>query len=177
MNPFRVDYLCFLAHLFTRVSYVIPRIRSHYAKLSIATWGIWAHNNLSVEYNITLVNTFVDAFMILIVPNSIELPAPNIRKTTSFGCAVGAMQLDVSRHPHLLVPLSDHHAIEVCLSFNSSFIQFVALLDSGESSWFIGVPFSEHMGYPSFASQNPFPLKSSTGTSSCQEQSIKLRSH
>ena len=72
------------------------------------------------------------------------------------------MQLDVSCHPHSLgsiARLSGNFTLEVCLSFKSSSIQFVTLLDSGASSCFIDVVFTQAHGVPIDCLSKPIPVE------------------
>ena len=76
------------------------------------------------------------------------------------------MQLDVSSHPHFrgsIARRSDNFTLEVCLSFNSSSIESVALLDSGATSCFIDVAFARAHGIPVMCLSKPIPVEAIDG--------------
>ena len=76
------------------------------------------------------------------------------------------MQLDISRRPHSLgsiVGPSGNFTLEVWLSFHSSSIQPVALLDSGASSCFIDVVFAQAHGVPVVGLSKPIPVEAING--------------
>ena len=76
------------------------------------------------------------------------------------------MQLDISRRQHSLGSIagpSGNFTVEVWLSFNSSSIQSVALLDSGASSCFIDVAFAQAHGVPVVCLSKPIPVEAIDG--------------
>ena len=76
------------------------------------------------------------------------------------------MQPDISCHPHSLgsiVEPSGNLTLEVCLSFNSSSIQFVTLLDFGASSCFNDVVFAQAHGVPVICLSKAIPVEAIDG--------------
>ena len=76
------------------------------------------------------------------------------------------MQLDISRRPHSLGSIAGplgNFTLELGLSFHSSSIQSVALLDSGASSCFIDVAFSQAHGAPIVGLSKPIPVEAIDG--------------
>ena len=76
------------------------------------------------------------------------------------------MQLDIYRRQHSLGSIagpSGNFTVEVWLSFNSSSIQSVALLDSGASSCFIDVVFVQAHGVPVVCLSKPIPVEAIHG--------------
>ena len=76
------------------------------------------------------------------------------------------MLLDISRRPHSLGSIAGqlgNVTLEVCLSFNSSSIQFVTLLDFGASSCFNDVVFAQAHGVPVICLSKPIPVEAIDG--------------